>query len=796
MDEQPPQIEPNIADDEKFCADVIKFIQQEYFYPYYIMQQRLHESWRFADDMWRARIKASDLDEEFVREKPAGAQGKGKGKVDPKDGQSAKLSPAAGHRQMDSLLSLYCSISLKDGGTPIRFIKPEAVFEHPLYNPTQQAADAANLVYKQNCEEVDLQTNYRQSAGSFVRYNIAWALADLEREMEDVVDRYTLSGPPEQQMMQQALLMNQRGQPESVTPTVDGRTQIGFKRRVIKNFRTNFQPLDPDQVFVDLTIKCRPIENQPCPMIRTHMTDVRLESNEYDPQLRPFGWLNTELAMDNTRSHYAMSQADETAYARRCADKYGITDTLQYHPEQRIKQLWTAYPMLRCDPQRKLLDTGEGVDCPTCNGKRRVPAQDETGQPAEQECQTCGATGKVRLRAQRYVVQIYGSMFSNGQSTCLRIQRNPTAKDKVPLIFASLMVEDTAGAIPTSKAEISKGAYVQLATSTNQFVESKNKTINRPFKKKIDSPSWTVDCNEPNASIPFDMDPKEVERIAGNTYDETVTLLPFMDRMDSEITSIFGVTPSQMGMISEGRRAASEMVNVFEAGKIPIVVQIDSFNHQMMGGHAMLMIDNLEIYGDRDWIKDHTGRTTFGRLGLFTATAEEFFQRMALIQNAQYLLQASVNDPAMANVRPDLWGEIMEAMGMRVNRSKLDGGLRKSQQDAFTVVAKILGDGQLTPPDPSDPDQAYIDIFNEALKDDYWKQKAPQNMQLLFQRIQMQTQQMLNKNLDTMQAAMINRQDAIDQREQEQAAKGNGNQPKRPSSPPSTAGEAVQHAQG
>lgn len=790
LDEVVPTFGPNFAENQELCKKVIGYIQTEFFIPYLMQQERMHWSWKRADEMWRVKFNADEIDQPFVRPKPSGAYGKAPGMVDPYDFKTAKVTPSVVHRQMDSILNFQCNISWQDG-LPVKAKKPENTFEHPLYNPSQQAVDAANILLDKNSKEVNLQAKYRISAGSFVKYGHAWAMVDFAKQDEVVPESRVLPNDPMQASMAMQAFRQQMGQETAITQDQFGRTVAIWQKVVPKVLRTEFQPLDVDAVFVDQLIQLDPVERQPCPMVRAHITNFELRGNDYEPTINPFGWLNIEKALDENGNQYALSQVDEVSLRRRLAQKYGLSDMV-LKPRNSIKQLWTAWPLLAIDEKTGELDTGMGVPCSHCGGTGWM-SNDASLTSGQKECQECQATGKIHPPLKRYVIQMFGTMFGGARATCLRIQRNPTVNDRVPLLFAAHLIEDTAGCIPMSKAEIARNAFMQLSTAHNQFLDSKNKTINRPWLKRIDGPAWDVDCNAPGAVIPWESSPNEAVRVAGNNYDETVTLMPYMNQEEKEIQDIFGANEAVLGQVAKGRRSSAEMTNVFEVSKVPIITAIDLYNQAMMGGWAKFALANVETFADRDWLRSMTGRTTWGDIQLFTAVGDQFVKRTALAQNARYILEATANDPSMMGIRPQLWKTVFDGMGLDIDMSQIDGGMRKSQMDGLKIVTQILGDGQLLPPTPTDPHEMYLAIFNEALKDEYWQKRTPENMPLLMQRIQMQQELLFQQQMQQMQMQMQQQQM---QQQQESQEPGEGNQPKLPSNPPQNNAQAYQQAQG
>lgn len=804
QDETPKRIEPNLALDEDLCKDVADYICQDFFVPYLMQAERMYRVWDEIDDMWRTTVKRADLDVGNIQMQEgmqlSNGQGGGFGMANKNNANQAKVSPAAAHKQIDAITNLGESLSFESGQIPVQAKVPKTTYENPLYNPNQQSADAANAELQRQAAEVDLKRNHRIGFGNFVKYGHAFAMMDFRKEFETIECRHVLSPDMNAANPQLAMLREKYGTAEAkIEQDAYGRNIAVFLQTVPKVLHTQFMPLDVSAVFVDELIPCRPMERQPCPIVRTHINRWELADNPYHPEGNPFGWLNIETALKDDTGQYALSQPDEAERRRRILKRWGMSGQAGAIDQRNtIKQLWTAFPLLAIDEATGKLDRGDGLTCPVCNGAGTNPVQALSGFGADgeelmadtgerQDCQNCGATGKVRIKAKRYVVQLFGSMYGGGGVTVLRIQRNPTPKDRIPIGYSSHLCEDTSTCRPVSKSEIALSAYQQLATAHNQFLDSKSLTIRRPWKKKLDSAAYNVDCNKPDSTIPIDVSMDEVERIETDSFDNTTTLVPYMQMMESEVQDIFGANDTVIGEISAGRRSANEIGLADEGSKRPLVQMIDQYNHDMFGrfGWGGFVLENLEAWQDRDWMVKRTGKTTWGKLDLFTAVGEEMMRKSAAIANYRYILEMSATNPALQPVVPYIIGEMLPAMGIIVPDGVIDQGFKKSQQEAFEVLTKILGDGVLIPPMYDDPDDLFIGVFENCMRainlnpNNHWAKTVPQNVPLLQERIAMQKQQRAQKQMQAMQMQLM-------QAKMEQQALGEdplGNQTERPGKP-------------
>ena len=782
MDESPIQFGPNIAENEALCVAVLKYIVETYWYVYEQQQRAFWPIWKRIDDMWRCKVDPGDLGWPILNQKQ-----QRQATQSTVDGLSAMAQTPAAFKQMKALTDIMVQMSWQEG-SPGKFQKPECVYEHPLYNPTQQSIDALNELKEESIQDCNVQEEYRKNVGQYVKYGHAWVLTDFERELDVVRERYNLNPQFAQQQVLQ-LAAQYGGQPESIEPPsqFNPYVTVVFKRVVIKKMVTHYRHLNVRDVFYDQLLPCdnEHLHLQPCPMVRRHMTSYGLEGNIYDQMANPFGWLNTKKAAVDQKGHWAYSQSDEQTNRDAIVKRQNVVNIQQVQGKETVKQLWTLWPLLRINEKGEL-DTGEGFKCEHCNGTGKMMVASEE-QMTQETCMECGGSGKIHPPAERYCVQVFGGMQLSG--TVLRIQKMPKELQRPPLRFAADMVEDDAIAIPTSRAEVAMIPTYHLVRAEVQMQDSKDYTVYRPWKKRFDGPSNGVNCNEPNGDIFYESDPNEVVRADGNQYDETVTLITQIQRKEDDIQRIFGATDQLLGLLATGRRSAMEVGNALEAGKNPIIVMTDGYNRQIFGGWMMDLQRNIELFGDRDWIKRKTGKTTFGKPRVYTSVASDFFKKSVMINNVRYLMEAANMNPMLQGVVPQLFNQTAKLMGVDIQID--DGGLKKIQQDGMQIITKILGDGIFVPPGLEDPDEIYISMFSSALEDEYWQKTAPQNLPLLAQRIMLQQQQAMMK---AMQQAQM--QAAMQPPPEEMESNDNGDRPEKPKDPGATPGRAKQNQQG
>jgi hypothetical protein len=765
MDEKRAVIGPNLAVNLTLARDVTVHLAENFWYPYLLLAMPFWNSRRIIDNMWRGRMAAADLTTPHVTKQTLENK-----TPTPIDGKSARGQSTKPFQQIHAVTDIMEQVSW-DEGLPVKAMPPEQTVEDDFYQPTEQSCAAANIIFGRNSETLNLRNNYRKSAGSFAKYGLSWAMTDFSMRYESV----ELIFPLQDQMQADAVLQQY---PDAML--VPGAAKV--RQNHVAEMLTHYHPLSVDDVFIDPLITCEPMSKQPCPIVRRHVTPSDIQANAYHPVSNPFGFVNIPLAMEQQKSHYALSQVDEQPLREKLKNRYNINDQMGVKVE-RIKQQWTLFPLLRIGPNGEL-DTGEGIVCPHCAGQGSH--ETETGRV---ECPTCQGTKRVFPPLKRYMVDLYGHI--NSGATCIRIQEMPEGME-IPLLYGADLVEDETCSVPVSLSEIAMIAVDQLTQAETQYVDAKNSVIYRGFKFKEDSPSAKIQNSYmPNLRVPCESSMDEFERLETATYDETVTLIPYIQRLEQQIEEIFGVTPTLRGLLASGRRSALEVGEATEAAKNPLVLKTDRFNQKMMGGWARHTLKNIELFGDRDYIRRLTGREFFGNIKLFTAVGKEFFAKMAATANLRYILESSANDPSMAMVRPQIWNELLPLMGI-TNVRVPDGGMAKAMDDAAQIISQILGDGAFVPATPDDPHEIYVMAFKAALKTDYWKRFAPQNFPLLQQRIMQQTELQIQAEMMQMQQQMLQNQIMNPGGEE---GGGNGNTPAQKRNP-KDAGQASQNAQG
>lgn len=741
IDEQPPEIQPNLAGNLALCTALITFLTETYWWPYEQLQRTTWDEDRRIDDAWRARVQTIDLNKTAVTR-----QTKDEQKPLRQDGRSARGQSVTPFEQIQAVTNAIETL-LFDDGIPVRAQVPDDVEEDYFYQPTKQSALALNSLIMQNAEQVDFRNQYRKAIGSFSKYGRTWVHCPFTMSIQEVAQPaiQIQGGMPE---VMQLVQMHQGMRPE-MTP----QGLVFHKPQLM--VRTEFDVRHVHDVYCDPFISTLDMERQPCPFVREYVTPVEMQANAYDAATNPFGYLNTNLAADTVKGQYCLNAEDEIPWRNRLKNRFGLNDNYGTPQRERIQQRWTAYPMLRIDQQGNL-DTGKGCPCPTCQGTRTVPAQapQQTQDPsmppqpapAPDTCPGCQGSGMVHPPAERYIVQMFGGLRL--QTTCLRIQKMPVNPKTglpmmVPIIFGADIIEDDSSSIPMGKTAIMLIASEQATRAETIFENGSEYNWNRPWLVHEDSPAMKIqNLNEPGVKIPFAQDPKEAQRAEGTNYDNGPSTLNYIQRSDDKIQRIIGATDTILGQIASGRRSALEIGEATDAAKNPIVLMADRMNRQVGGRWAKHLQQNIEMFGDRDYIRRKTGRTYFGNCRIFTAVAQEFVKRMAQAQALLTVLQFSAMDPTVQPIRPQMYNIYFKLAGIPL---QVPDQYPKAVMDATNIGVKILTQGIPDPPMPSDPHEIFVGVFEGMLSDPYWQQNAPpQNLEMLYQRMVMQ-QQMLQQ---------------------------------------------------
>lgn len=785
-DEPPVIIGPNRADNQELCKAVLEHVTTAYWYPYLLLQQRFWPAWEKIDRAWRGRFDILDAT-------PATSATAALKQNSPwlGDGRSASGQSVMFFRQCHAITDIGEQMSFEQG-VPIRAEVPEEVDEDDFYRPTEQSVIAANSIFRMDADKFSTRDEWRKSFGGYVKYGTSWALLDFRKSTEMVELRFPLSqNPQETQAQAQEVQSRHPAAPVQVEMTPQGLMALASKQEI--RLHTVFRHLRIDDVFIDPLISCEPVERQPCPIIREHVTALDIEQSPYDAEKNPFGYLNAELARTETEGHYALSEQSESPLRAQLQTRYGISDSVTLTTQQiRVQQKWTAYPWLRIGPEGdldngKALDNGGGCLCPRCKGDKRL-IEVTTGE--EIPCPDCEGVGKVRVPAKRYVVVFFGA--PRFRTVCLRIQELPEGM-RVPLLYAPDLVEDDSCAVPMSSSEISLMDIEKVTRAEVLLEHSFQSNNSRKFKYKDEGPAADLVAGGKdlsNINIPFENSAEEVVRVESNMFDDSPSQMAYIERCDSRIQQIKGATETLLGQLASGRRSAMEIGQATEAAKNPLVLLVDRFNRRMMGGWGRATIDNLEAFGDRDYIRRKTGRPWFGKVRITTSAGSDFVKKMAMANDLRWWLQAIPTLPQLMPILPQIANQLLKVSGI-TGIVIPDGGIRKATNDAMIIITQILGDGVPVPALPTDPHELYIDMFTAAIKDPYWADKFPQNLELMGQRL-LQQQYLLNQQME-LQLRQQATEAALQQAAQPQKQ---GNRPPGPTGAKPTPGGAQQAAQG
>lgn len=817
LDQSPMQFGPNLAADQDFSRVVLDHLWRNFVYPQVLQQEQLWPVWQRIDDAFRVKGQSIDLDisaadTQFVNKN---ADGKGRGGLtDRYDGYSSRVFPATLHKQIVTKTDMHMSIAWSDG-LPVRATKRSSQYEHPLYNPIEQSVEACNIELQRCARVINLKKIDRKGRGSLAKYGHAWATVDFRFSMEDKPMSFPV--PPDPQLAQAMMmdLTQQFGGQPQVTRTPFG-LMATWNQKAIKQMETAFEPQRVDNVFIDQTLPAYDMEAQMCPCVRTRINPSQIRENDYDPVNNPFGYLNVQLALSKGVPQWSTGPSD-TIFQEELQKKWGLSMFGQIRPKNAIKQKWVMYPKLGIyqDPktQALMLDDGNGITCPQCQGKGHLGplatiSLDPMGHPMgsapsshSNDCPMCDGTGTYFVPLQRFVVECFGNLeYQNSSAVALRIQPIATPNKKVPILFTANLSEDTSGAIPLAKTEASMKAVQQEATCFNQFFDAKNKAINPSMLIPEDADD-RLDYGQHGKN--FKTDYPEKFQPLGPKIDATQNMMPFMERMQSDIMEINGMSPQLLGIVSSGRRPATELQNAFDASKMPITIEIDQYNEDMLGQWATWHLANIQAYAPREEIWKLTGRTMVPEVDIFSQVADEYMKRQAAIGNIQFLGQWLSNRPD-ANIAPlvtafakltkvDQWVNADEVMP--------DGGMKKARADGMRIVTEILGEGKPLQATPSDPHAIYIEIFEQALQDPYWQEHTPETLPILGQRLQQQLffqQQQLQAQMMAQQHQLVMAHvgKAVGMASQPQRPQGNGNQPAMSNQAPATSGGANQQMMG
>src|ERR1051326_6292433 len=255
IDEHSPFIGPNLAVNQKLCADLTKHLTWAYWWIYLQIQEQFWNAWRQIDNAWRVRYSSQDLNFTALTLPQAKAA-----TPIPQDGKSAKGQNTMPFQQIKAVTDLGEILSFEEG-LPMRAEVPPGLLEDEMYQPTQQTADALNSIIRQNAEEVDFRDKHRKAFGMFAKYGCCYVHTPfiLRREMP-------------------------APQPDNMSP----------QPRI--SIQTDFIALNNENVMIDPFLPAD-MDRQPCPFVKEIISSDELDAFRYDPAANPFGYVNVEMAL-------------------------------------------------------------------------------------------------------------------------------------------------------------------------------------------------------------------------------------------------------------------------------------------------------------------------------------------------------------------------------------------------------------------------------------------------------------------------------------------------------------------
>lgn len=636
-----------------------------------------------------------------------------------------RVSDSIIHDAIERLTDITHFVSFKEG-LPIQYNVPKYItspYQSQEYRPLETRIKAGNAILDWNSGNAQVYRNHLIGTRQHFTYGCSFFLSDFEFRVEPIV-RQDNSG----QLVQ--------------VPEI---TKIG----------TTFEPLSIRKVWLNWRLPVYAMDLQPCPFFFEETPRFAVLQNVYDAVTNPFGYANTEAAMQQDWL-YTGQEMQSTAKAlninRNLMDEIeasGSSVATILQPKYSVEARWTMYPMLPLDPATGVFDF---------DGKKKIPMQ-------------------------RFIVETFGPNVINGGQVFLRLQQNYYPKGMLPLYASSHMPDLDSGAYAPSIGEILYNHYREICLCHEQFLANKDWINNPPVWVQISSPAATTDLNAPGAKIKVN----GMNDFGWKTpFDATASTVTMIQMLREAAQTTSKAVDAVLGKAMGGRTSATEASNAFQASMSAITTDINLYNYDVMGGYAMRVWRYTGMWFDPDLLQAITGQFGFEintqdmwlNVGLKWDVGSSFIESIVRQQNVRYLLESGRMDPILR--RDELYRQLLEDMQFDPTKLINDGGY-EHQVELATLQASqtYLGESVIISPDQDH--QIAIKVKTAFIEDrnSVWNTKYPQNAQQLIIQINqhqffLQLQMQMQLAQQQMQVAQAQLGIAQDEASSQQSGTGQG----------------------
>lgn len=468
---------------------------------------------------------------------------------------------------VDRLKNLNYFISWKD--RPCQYNRPRhfsSPLEDQFYNPTKRKLKAANAILEWNDSMQQVREKHLMLAQHHYLYGLSFVHSDfiLDIDTDQSTDQFLC----------------------------------------IKNIGTTFEPISIRKLWLNPLLPVHEMEKQVCPFFFDLQLRSTVESNIYNPQTNPFGFVNLEHLDDPNWLYGSESRAFTEGLPQEARSSMTLLK-----PEFSGEALWTFYPILK------------------------LPGQ---------------------TQSKRYVVQCFANNLFSGGITPLRIQESYHPRKRLPIYGCSHIPDLDSGLYTPSIAELLESHYDELVRAKTQFLDNKDWINNPPTEYLSGSPAANhPDINRPGAKYEVS-GPNEVMRRP--PYDATQTTLEFIKHTREEAQTSGKAVDAILGKAMGGRTTATEASNAFQASMSGVTADIDNFAAAHFGNYAVRVWDNAGKFfpkNIRDLITGNSDAPPFSEqellleLGVKTDVGSNFIESIVKQQHLQEAIRSSIQSPML-----------------------------------------------------------------------------------------------------------------------------------------------------
>ena len=680
------QFPPNLAAELPAAMQqkILLWINQKYMWPQ--IQERIP-----FEDMWLKMLEMSRIqmpqEELFsnTNQQPsrtfqaAAASNRNKSRV----------SDSVVHDAIERLTDITAFIAFKDG-LPAQFAIPEFVkcpYNTKDYTPLEDRVQAGNALLQWNSGNNNLKRNSVIAYRHHYTYGLSYVLSDFKFRVE-MINRQDNQG-------------RVQPQPEIV--------ELG----------TSFEPISIRKLWLNWRLPAYAMESQPCPFYFEEISRFAIQDNVYHPQANPFGYQNLDKVMQEQYLYtgpemQSVRTALEVTFAMMQEGGISAGQTSQIlDPKHSVEAKWTLYPMIPFDPV-------------TMEFEKR-------------------ADGSL-IPYSRFIVEMFGPNIHSGAQNLLRLQENYFPGNKLPIYASCHMPDLDSGQYAPSIAQLLYNHYREITLCMEQYLENKDLINDPPVWVTTASPSQNDNFNAKGGKIKVNGPNDFGWRTVPDATQSTVAMIQML-RDNAQTTS--KAVDAILGKAMGGRTSATEASNAYQASMSSITTDIDMISTDLHGEYAKRVWSYTGLWFEPDLLQAITGQFGFTimpqdmwvSMGVKTNVGSTYVENVVRQQNTRYLLESSRGEPGIN--RPELWKQLLKAMGFESARMIDDGG-RDQQVQVATMQACQTYLGYPVLVDPDQDHQIGIGVKTSFLKDrsSMWNEKYPEAAPALMQQIE-QHQQIL-----------------------------------------------------